>query len=322
MGGVYPVRGTKQIERKSWDLDGLLTERWVKRGLLVSAPPPLPWASFARRVPSVPRDGWTHADLVLASRSPGAGANRARRRGPRPPPLDRPSSSPSPSRSRTARQLRRQRCHRSCLVERWRTALSLLHGLEPRGDRALLPLRWLRAERRRRRTLSGLGRAFAGAEAGRPLPHRLALGAGRERALANVVRLGRGNGPIGRCPSTTTTSSTRSRATASLGGDRPCLRRLRGRAEHAFARPWCREKAAVPDVVRARGEGYRLGYAESATVSTWEREDGRVGLEPSAGGWDAEMLAYPCVFDAEESPIPALQRQRLRSNGNRRRRRR
>jgi hypothetical protein len=47
----------------------------------------------------------------------------------------------------------------------------------------------------------------------------------------------------------------------------------------------------------ARGDSYRLGYAESADGLAWERHDERAGLEPSDEGWDSEMIAYPCVFD-------------------------
>lgn len=48
-----------------------------------------------------------------------------------------------------------------------------------------------------------------------------------------------------------------------------------------------------------RGESYRLGYAESSDGLSWERKDDEAGLEPSATGWDSEMIAYPCVFDRE-----------------------
>lgn len=43
------------------------------------------------------------------------------------------------------------------------------------------------------------------------------------------------------------------------------------------------------------GAGYRIGYAESVDGVTWERRDHLAGIEPSASGWDAEALAYPCV---------------------------
>jgi len=49
--------------------------------------------------------------------------------------------------------------------------------------------------------------------------------------------------------------------------------------------------------VKRRGGTYRMGYAESATGIAFKRMD-RVleGLEPSAEGWDSEMIEYPGVF--------------------------
>jgi predicted GH43/DUF377 family glycosyl hydrolase len=45
------------------------------------------------------------------------------------------------------------------------------------------------------------------------------------------------------------------------------------------------------------GEGYRLGYAESADGIAWTRLDDEAGLEPAADGWDSEAIAYPHVFE-------------------------
>ena len=44
-----------------------------------------------------------------------------------------------------------------------------------------------------------------------------------------------------------------------------------------------------------RGIGYRLGYAESEDGERWTRQDDDIGLDVSAGGWDANMVAYPAV---------------------------
>ena len=44
-----------------------------------------------------------------------------------------------------------------------------------------------------------------------------------------------------------------------------------------------------------RGEGYRIGYAESDDGLEWHREDNKAGLTPSKDGWDSEALAYPYV---------------------------
>jgi GH43 family beta-xylosidase len=49
----------------------------------------------------------------------------------------------------------------------------------------------------------------------------------------------------------------------------------------------------------ARGERYRLGYAESEDGIEWHRDDGGAGLTASAQGWDAEMVEYPAVLDHE-----------------------
>jgi hypothetical protein len=46
-----------------------------------------------------------------------------------------------------------------------------------------------------------------------------------------------------------------------------------------------------------RGAAYRIGYAESHDGIAWTRRDEAVGIEPSASGWDAEAICYPCVFD-------------------------
>jgi hypothetical protein len=81
-------------------------------------------------------------------------------------------------------------------------------------------------------------------------------------------------------------------------------------SEYAIARP-CVIKDG--DVYRmwfsARGETYRLGYAESDDGITWERCDTEVVLEPSGSGPDSEMLAYPLVFDFRE-------RRHMLYNGN------
>lgn len=42
---------------------------------------------------------------------------------------------------------------------------------------------------------------------------------------------------------------------------------------------------------------YRLGWAHSIDGLSWMREDDAIGLDPSPGDWDGEMVCYPCVFD-------------------------
>jgi hypothetical protein len=71
----------------------------------------------------------------------------------------------------------------------------------------------------------------------------------------------------------------------------------RDELEFALARPCViREDGWYRMWFSARGEAYRLGYAESRDGLTWDRRDENVGLEPSSSGWDSEMLAYPVVF--------------------------
>lgn len=47
----------------------------------------------------------------------------------------------------------------------------------------------------------------------------------------------------------------------------------------------------------ARGDRYRLAYAESDDGIEWTRHDDRAGPGPSSAGWDSEMVEYPLVFD-------------------------
>ena len=42
--------------------------------------------------------------------------------------------------------------------------------------------------------------------------------------------------------------------------------------------------------------GYRMGYARSDDMRSWHRDDAASPLEPSATGWDSEMVCYPSVF--------------------------
>jgi hypothetical protein len=44
---------------------------------------------------------------------------------------------------------------------------------------------------------------------------------------------------------------------------------------------------------------YRMGYAESPDGLTWTTRNGDVGIQPSEGGWDSEMICYPCVLDVK-----------------------
>ena len=46
-----------------------------------------------------------------------------------------------------------------------------------------------------------------------------------------------------------------------------------------------------------RGDAYKIGYAESEDGRHWVRRDKLAGIEPSAEGWDSEMIEYPFVFE-------------------------
>jgi len=51
---------------------------------------------------------------------------------------------------------------------------------------------------------------------------------------------------------------------------------------------------------RDGANAYRLGYARSADLTTWTRDDSRAGLDVSPEGWDSRMTAYPYVVRAGE----------------------
>jgi hypothetical protein len=50
-----------------------------------------------------------------------------------------------------------------------------------------------------------------------------------------------------------------------------------------------------------RQHSYRIGYAESPDGICWERLDGKAGIDVSDSGWDAEMIAYPCVVQTDSA---------------------
>ncbi|MFZ4478454.1 MAG: hypothetical protein ACOYNZ_01025 [Rhodoferax sp.] len=50
-----------------------------------------------------------------------------------------------------------------------------------------------------------------------------------------------------------------------------------------------------------RARSYRIGYASSTDLKSWERDDSIVDLDISDTGWDSEMVAYPTVFELDGS---------------------
>jgi hypothetical protein len=50
---------------------------------------------------------------------------------------------------------------------------------------------------------------------------------------------------------------------------------------------------------RGRERGYRIGYAASADLVNWVRDDTRAGIDVSDDGFDSEMISYPHVFELD-----------------------
>lgn len=44
---------------------------------------------------------------------------------------------------------------------------------------------------------------------------------------------------------------------------------------------------------------YKMGYAVSENLITWERSDNLSGLDVSARGWDSEMICYPQIVETD-----------------------
>lgn len=71
-----------------------------------------------------------------------------------------------------------------------------------------------------------------------------------------------------------------------------------GPGEYALARPCVINDGGIYRMwFAARGDSYRLAYAESEDGLEWTRKDDQAGVEPSESGWDSEMVEYPAVFD-------------------------
>jgi predicted GH43/DUF377 family glycosyl hydrolase len=48
---------------------------------------------------------------------------------------------------------------------------------------------------------------------------------------------------------------------------------------------------------REGAAAYRMGYAHSTDLRTWQRDDDAAGIDVAQTGWDATMVAYPCVVE-------------------------
>lgn len=47
---------------------------------------------------------------------------------------------------------------------------------------------------------------------------------------------------------------------------------------------------------KSKEGGYRIGYASSVDMISWNRRDEMAGMSVSESGWDSEMVSYPHVF--------------------------
>lgn len=50
---------------------------------------------------------------------------------------------------------------------------------------------------------------------------------------------------------------------------------------------------------RTKERGYRIGYARSADLLNWTRDDAMAGIDVSSEGWDSESISYPHVFELD-----------------------
>lgn len=50
-----------------------------------------------------------------------------------------------------------------------------------------------------------------------------------------------------------------------------------------------------------RDRSYRIGYAYSADLMDWVRDDSNVGIDVTVGDWDSDMLCYPHAFECDGS---------------------
>tara|TARA_B100000795_G_C22699590_1_gene399068 strand:- start:91 stop:1002 length:912 start_codon:yes stop_codon:yes gene_type:complete len=66
--------------------------------------------------------------------------------------------------------------------------------------------------------------------------------------------------------------------------------------EFAIARPIVLKEDGIYKMWYSyRGEFYNIGYAESVDGVSWKRLDDLIVLNPSAAGWDSEMICYPFI---------------------------
>jgi hypothetical protein len=83
-------------------------------------------------------------------------------------------------------------------------------------------------------------------------------------------------------------------------GNKICVD-FRDSTEYAIAKP-CVHKLMGKYVMwySYRGSSYRVGFAISENGVDWVRRDELAGIEPSADGWDSQMVCYAYVFQYKD----------------------
>ncbi len=76
---------------------------------------------------------------------------------------------------------------------------------------------------------------------------------------------------------------------------------FKSKDEYAIARPCVIKEDGIYRMWYSyRGEGYRMGYAESTDGVVWKRKDEEAGIDVSESGWDSEMIEYAFVFSHKD----------------------
>ncbi len=72
---------------------------------------------------------------------------------------------------------------------------------------------------------------------------------------------------------------------------------FKNQSEYAISKPSVIFKEGVYHMVFcARGDKYKLGYANSRDGIIWNRSDSKININLSESGWDSEEMCYPSIF--------------------------
>ena len=203
--------------------------------------------------------------------------------------------------ARAARRVRRCRRHQLVPGRPRGAGSSLLHGLGARRHRAVLSQRRARDQRRRRAHASArLAGAAPRSLRRRPLSDRVAVGARRERRLADVVRLGH---RLGRDAATGPRHRYHIKYAESPDGLRwdahgRRLPRLRVRPTNTRSAVRASSATAIAIACGTRRAARAIASAtpNRPTASLDPARRSTAWSPPSDDGWDAEMVTYPVVF--------------------------